>query len=152
MLHAQYGETVFITLQNAVIIALILGYARRHILNGLVMMLLTSANWALHTPDTVTMAHLAWFQAATIPVAILSKIPQIVANFRQGHTGQLSAFTVFLYFAGSMARIFTTIQEVDDPMILWGFLIATGLNAVLALQMVLYWKRSADKKIKRKKQ
>lgn len=31
-------------------------------------------------------------------------------NYSNGHTGQLSAVSVFLLFAGSLARIFTTIQ------------------------------------------
>ncbi len=44
-----------------------------------------------------------------------------------------------------------SIQEVKDPVILQGFVIATGLNALLALQMVMYWKQSPkDKGGKRK--
>ena len=35
---------------------------------------------------------------------------QVIANFRNGHTGQLSAVTVFMLAAGSLARIFTSIQ------------------------------------------
>ena len=46
---------------------------------------------------------------------------------------------VFNYLAGSLARIFTTIQEVDDKLILWGFIAAFALNAILAVQMVYYW-------------
>lgn len=35
---------------------------------------------------------------------------QATSNFRNGHTGQLSAISVFLLFAGSLARIFTSLQ------------------------------------------
>lgn len=35
---------------------------------------------------------------------------QVMSNFRNGHTGQLSAISVFLLFAGSLARIFTSLQ------------------------------------------
>lgn len=35
---------------------------------------------------------------------------QAMSNFRNGHTGQLSAISVFLLFAGSLARIFTSLQ------------------------------------------
>jgi len=35
--------------------------------------------------------------------------------------------------------VFTTLSEVNDPLILWGFLGAATLNAVLAAQMMYYW-------------
>lgn len=40
---------------------------------------------------------------------------------------------------GSLSRIFTTLQEVDDKLILYGFVAGFALNAVLAVQMVYYW-------------
>ena len=46
---------------------------------------------------------------------------------------------VFNYLAGSLSRIFTTLQEVDDKLILYGFISGFLLNAVLATQMVYYW-------------
>jgi hypothetical protein len=42
-------------------------------------------------------------------------------------------------------RIFTTMQEVRDPILLTGFVLATVLNGVLALQMALYWNNSGKK-------
>jgi mannose-P-dolichol utilization defect protein 1 len=52
---------------------------------------------------------------------------------------------VFNYLAGSLARIFTTLQEVDDKLILYGFLVGFALNAVLATQMIYYWNSSSSK-------
>lgn len=46
---------------------------------------------------------------------------------------------MFNYLAGSLSRIFTTLQEVDDKLILYGFVAGFILNAILALQMVYYW-------------
>jgi len=46
---------------------------------------------------------------------------------------------VFNYLFGSLARVFTTISEVDDPVILYGFLGGFALNVVLAVQMLWYW-------------
>jgi len=46
---------------------------------------------------------------------------------------------VFNYLVGSLSRIFTTLQEVDDKLILYGFVAGFALNAVLAAQMVYYW-------------
>lgn len=46
---------------------------------------------------------------------------------------------VFNYLAGSLTRIFTTLQEVDDKLILYGFIAGFALNAVLTAQMLFYW-------------
>lgn len=52
---------------------------------------------------------------------------------------------VFNYLAGSLSRIFTTLQEVNDPLILYGFIAGFTLNAVLAAQMLYYWNAPATK-------
>lgn len=55
------------------------------------------------------------------------------------------ASQIFNYLAGSLARIFTTLQEVDDKLILYGFLAGFSLNLVLALQMIYYWNSPSTK-------
>jgi mannose-P-dolichol utilization defect protein 1 len=52
---------------------------------------------------------------------------------------------VFNYLAGSLSRIFTTLQEVDDKLILYGFIAGFTLNLVLAAQMVYYWNAPSPK-------
>lgn len=52
---------------------------------------------------------------------------------------------MFNYLAGSLSRIFTTLQEVDDKLILYGFVAGFALNLVLALQMVYYWNAPSAK-------
>jgi len=51
---------------------------------------------------------------------------------------------VFNYLAGSLSRIFTTLQEVPDRLILYGYVAGFLLNAVLAAQMVYYWNSSGS--------
>ena len=46
---------------------------------------------------------------------------------------------MFNYLFGSLARVFTTLAEVDDPIILYGFLGGFALNVVIAAQMVWFW-------------
>jgi len=57
---------------------------------------------------------------------------------------------VFNYLIGSLSRIFTTLQEVDDKLILYGFIAGFALNAILAAQMVYYWNAPAKKSEKAK--
>ena len=73
---------------------------------------------------------------------------QIVANFRNGHTGQLSFIMVLLLFLGAMARIFTTIQETGDKVMLVTFLVSTVLNGTLVFQVLFYWNVKPDSKKK----
>jgi mannose-P-dolichol utilization defect protein 1 len=44
-----------------------------------------------------------------------------------------------------LSRIFTTLQEVDDKLILYGFVSGFVLNAILALQMIFYWNAPSEK-------
>ena len=74
---------------------------------------------------------------------------QIVANFRNGHTGQLSAITVFLLLGGSLARIFTTIQETGDALLLSQYLVACSLNAIMWSQILYYWNVTPSDKLKK---
>ena len=74
-----------------------------------------------------------------IHTSVYFQFLQVIANFRNGHTGQLSAITIFLLFAGSLARIFTTIQETGDKLFLIQFLTAFALNCTLMGQVVYYW-------------
>lgn len=53
------------------------------------------------------------FKASRTSILMECLCPQLiqaVTNYRNGHTGQLSAISVFLLFAGSLARIFTSLQ------------------------------------------
>ncbi|KAG0213410.1 hypothetical protein BGX28_004466 [Mortierella sp. GBA30] len=154
---STYGETFFVTLQNLAIIGLMLHYTGKNvsalvILSSFLFMgnLLGRSSEYIHMDGTIVTTSLvskdvmAFLVAATIPINLFSKVPQIIENYKNGSTGQLSAFTVFNYFAGSLARVYTTLTEVDDIIILSGFLLSTLLNCVLALQMALYWNSSSQ--------
>ena len=59
--------------------------------------------------------NILWYgQAANIPMIVVGKLIQAATNYKNGHTGQLSAITVFLLTLGSLARIFTSIQDTGD--------------------------------------
>ncbi|CAM9375755.1 unnamed protein product [Ascophyllum nodosum] len=82
---------------------------------------------------------------SNLPLIIVAKVPQIVANLKNGHTGQLAAITTLLNFVGASVRILTTIQEVGwDLGLLSMHGLSSLLNGALALQMALYWERTAQ--------
>ncbi|CAK7219986.1 hypothetical protein SBRCBS47491_004036 [Sporothrix bragantina] len=144
---STYGETAFILAQNVIITLLVLNYSGRGAVAALLAAVLAVAATALFSaPGTpgvgalaVSSTQLGYLQAGAGALGVASKIPQILAIWQEGGTGQLSAFTVFNYLVGSLSRIFTTLQEVDDKLILYSFVAGFALNAVLAAQMVYYW-------------
>ncbi|KAF9365802.1 hypothetical protein BGX34_008262 [Mortierella sp. NVP85] len=153
---STYGETFFVTIQNLIIIALMLHYSGRNTTAFTVTTSLlffgnvlgrsstvTQVDGTVLTVSVVSLEILTVLQALTVPINLLSKVPQIIENYQNGSTGQLSAFTIFNYFAGSLARVYTTLTEVKDNIILTGFLLSTFLNCVLAFQMAYYWSRSS---------
>ena len=71
---------------------------------------------------------------------------QAVANYRQGSTGQLSALTIFMLTGGAAARIFTSIQETGDPMMILTYVVSTAVNLIIAGQVVYYWNSNKSAK------
>ncbi|MCJ1276345.1 hypothetical protein MMC21_004150 [Puttea exsequens] len=136
---STYGETAMIAIQNVAICLLVLRFTGQNVLAAGFVGALGTAAYALQDDKIVDMGTLQYAQMGAGVLGVASKVPQIVAIWRQGGTGQLSAFAVFNYLIGSATRIFTTIQEVDDKLILYGFLAGFALNLVLAGQMVYYW-------------
>ena len=144
---STYGETALILVQDVAISILILHFSNKSGLAGAFVALVAAAVYALIVSDTlVPTSMMTTLQAGAGVLSIASKLPQIITVYQQGGTGQLSAFAVFNYLAGSLSRIFTTLQEVDDKLILYGFVAGFVLNAVLAGQMLYYWNSPATAK------
>ena len=141
---STYGETALILLQDIAISVLILQYSNRGAQAGAFVAAVAAAVYALIVSDTLVSEPLMQqLQVGAGVLSVASKLPQIWTIYTSGGTGQLSAFAVFNYLAGSLSRIFTTLQEVDDKLILYGFIAGFVLNAVLAGQVVYYWNSPA---------
>ncbi|TVY25859.1 Mannose-P-dolichol utilization defect protein [Lachnellula hyalina] len=147
---STYGETALIAVQNVVIAVLVLNYSGKSAGAAVFVAGLAASGAALFAPNILDMQTLSYFQAGAGVLGVASKLPQIAAVWQEGGTGQLSAFAVFNYLIGSLSRIFTTLQEVDDKLILYGFVAGFALNAILAAQMVYYWNAPAKKSEKAK--
>ncbi|KAF1345551.1 hypothetical protein BDV97DRAFT_402128 [Delphinella strobiligena] len=147
---STYGETAFIAVQNVAIAVLVLQYSGKGAVAIAWVAALVAAGYALFNAGIVDLNTLSYLQAGAGLLGVASKLPQIITIWREGGTGQLSAFAVFNYLVGSLTRIFTTLQEVDDKLILYGFIAGFVLNALLAAQMVYYWNSGTSKKTKTK--
>lgn len=77
-------------------------------------------------------------QALNIPIVIVSKLLQIVANIRASSTGQLSAITVGLLFLGCVVRIATSWIETGDLLTVANYIISSLLNGTILAQILYY--------------
>ncbi len=122
-------------LQTSLMAVLILSFTGRALGAFLLAAVYAGVVGAIATPGVVPPEVLWYGQAANIPMIVLGKAIQVVANLRNGHTGQLSAVTVFLLAAGSLARIFTSMQETGDNMVVLTYVCSSAVNVLLALQV-----------------
>ncbi|KAA8649002.1 hypothetical protein EYZ11_000807 [Aspergillus tanneri] len=146
---STYGESALIAIQDVVVGVLVLTFAGRPAGAAAFIAVVAASVYALLVDHTFVDAQtMSYLQAGAGALGVASKAPQIYTIWREGGTGQLSAFAVFNYLAGSLSRIFTTLQEVDDQLILYGFCAGFALNLILAFQMLYYWNNPVKSKKK----
>ncbi|XP_041094303.1 mannose-P-dolichol utilization defect 1b [Polyodon spathula] len=143
---SAWGEALFLMLQTVGIGFLIQHY-RGNSLQGLGFIAVYFALVSLLLSPITPRSVVTTMQATNMPAIVISRLMQAGTNFRNGHTGQLSAVTVFLLFAGSLARIFTSVQETGDPLMALTYVVSSCCNGVIAAQLLYYWNaRPADEK------
>lgn len=146
---STYGEFLFLTLQNIIIVLLIVHHLPpsgkvlksppQKAENTLsISVTVAAVLGGMSALSTLPQSQLALLQLATLPLSLFAKLPQIIQNYQARSTGHLSAFAVFANVLGCAARIFTTLAEVRDPVMLFGVVLAFLLNVVLAIQISLY--------------
>ncbi|DAZ95991.1 TPA: hypothetical protein N0F65_009292 [Lagenidium giganteum] len=136
---STWAENAVVLVQNVVLVLLLWTYYTPRIAISTRVTLFVTVS-ALTAGMLMVPPELQWLLAsAGIPVSIFARIPQIISNFKQGHTGQLAFITLFLNFGGSVARLFTTLQETGDVVQLAGYGVAILLNGTLVSQVLIYW-------------
>ncbi|XP_041840817.1 mannose-P-dolichol utilization defect 1b [Melanotaenia boesemani] len=147
---SAWGEALFLMLQTVTIGFLIQMYGGRTSRGFLFVVVYVSLLGVLLssvTPRSVVTS----LQASNMPAIIVGRLIQAATNFQNGHTGQLSAISVFLLFAGSLARIFTSVQETGDSLMALTYVISSTCNGIIALQVLYYWNSSPGQQKRKKK-
>lgn len=147
---SAWGEALFLMLQTVTIGLLIQHYGGRTG-RGLLFLVVYFGLLVLLLSPITPMSVVTTMQASNMPAIIIGRLIQAATNFRNGHTGQLSAVSVFLLFAGSLARIFTSLQETGDALMALTYVISSACNGIIALQVLYYWNSSSERKKKKKK-
>jgi len=74
----------------------------------------------------------------TIPIAISSRLPQIYQNYNESGVGSLNLITFGLNFVGAIARIGTSLVQLDDKLVLLGYVSSAILNGIITFQIIYY--------------
>lgn len=141
---SAWGDGTFLAIQTATIAALILFYGGSVVKSVLFVIAYLSACFVLM--GGLTPVQYLWsMQALNIPILIVGKLSQAYTNYKNKSTGQLSAATCFMLFAGSLARIFTSVQETGDTMMISTYVASTAVNGVIVAQLLYYWNKPSKK-------
>lgn len=137
----DFGENAFIFLQ---LIALILMVARlqNKTQQAISVLLAELTTFYFFSTGFLPRAVHESLLSAQILLNISSRVPQIMLNYRNKSTGQLSFVTCFLAFGGGVARILTTAlnvpREKGKYVLLLQYSVAASLNSILIAQILYY--------------
>nr|XP_046237136.1 mannose-P-dolichol utilization defect 1b [Scatophagus argus] len=145
---SAWGEALFLMIQTVTIGFLIQHYGGRTN-RGLFFVVVYFGLLILLLSPVTPMSVVTYMQASNMPAIIIGRLVQAACNFSNGHTGQLSAISVFLLFAGSLARIFTSLQETGDSLMALTYVISSICNGIITLQVLYYWNNSPEGKKKK---
>jgi mannose-P-dolichol utilization defect protein 1 len=79
--------------------------------------------------------------SASTVLSMGSRITQIFTSFKTKSTGPLSTITYGLNMLGNAARIFTSLKETNDIIMVGGFVVSFILNLIIFLQIIYYNKK-----------
>lgn len=135
---STYVETLIITVEAAVVLAIVAFFQRR--LDGSFIALAlgygAACAWALSAAPA---SMIAFGQAAATLLNTGALLPQLLLNFRRRSPGGYSPLTAGLACAGCAIRLFTTVELAgSDPLLLAGFAFGLFLNAALLAQIGYY--------------
>lgn len=145
---STYGEVCIILVQNVFLVFLVWYYSTPRVsfvhMCSVSLVIIGSVFVMISLPED---------QRAILPIfatgaSICARVPQIMKNFSQGHTGQLAAATLVLNFAGILARIFTASQDTGDSVVIMCHSLSSLVTGTLLFQVFTYPKAEALEKKK----
>lgn len=135
---STWGETLFLLIQTFALLVIMNKYSFGINKTFVSFTVVWIASLIALIGGSLSNQALTLLQSSTIIIFTMSKIPQVITNFKTGNTGKLAFLTFFLNFAGSAARVYTTSQEVNDPLIMTSAIIGTILNGIISIQIIFY--------------
>lgn len=137
----NWGESLLILIQNLYIIHLfgVFDNNKPWKLASIFIGTLAASSYYLFDVNNKTLMNiLRNLQAGNVLIFAMAKFSQIYSTFKIKVTKSLSLTTALLALIGQCARVFTTFQEMYDPVLLTSYGLGVVLNSIVVLQFYLY--------------
>jgi len=138
-----YAESAIILVQNFVILYLAFKFHQVSFVQFAIGFLAGLSLLAAYVLDLVPEQIYLSNQLIICGLVLGARLPQILANYRNKSTGVLSLVSNLMSTAGVYARVFTTLVEVPDKLVLFNALLGAVLNTTVLLQIIFYSKNTA---------
>lgn len=135
---SAFGEIAFLLIQALILVACIYYFSRPLSVTTWVRAILYFALAPTVFSGKIDSLVFEALYASKHLIFLSARLPQIWKNFRNKSTGQLSFLTCFMNLGGSMARVFTTIQENAPFSMLMGIFLAVSTNGIIMTQILMY--------------
>jgi len=146
---SAFGEMAFLLVQALILVACIYYYSQPVPMTTWVRALLYCAVTPTVLAGQINPTLFDALYASQHAIFLFARLPQIWKNFKNKSIGELSFLTFFMNFAGSIVRVFTSIQENAPNSILTGFALGVFTNGTILSQILLYQKKPAAAKEKK---
>jgi mannose-P-dolichol utilization defect protein 1 len=135
---STWAENLLIAIQ-VVVILLLMALIKHHSLIFVIALSFYSVGVLYLVSGLAPMGLLTTLQGLVIPLVLSSRVTTIYTIYSNGSTGQLAFITAFLNFLGTAGRVFTTLQETKDTLLLVSFIASFAVNTIILLQFLWYW-------------
>ncbi|WCJ35480.1 Mannose-P-dolichol utilization defect 1 protein [Euphorbia peplus] len=147
---SAFGELAFLLIQAIILVAIIYYFSQPMPLKSWIRPLLYCAVAPTILAGQIDPVLFEALYASQHAIFLFARIPQIWENFSNKSTGELSFLTCFMNFAGSMVRVFTSMQEKAPTSVIMGSALGVVTNGTILSQIILYQKKEAKKEKKDK--
>ncbi|KAL1546927.1 mannose-P-dolichol utilization defect 1 protein 2 [Salvia divinorum] len=145
---SAYGELAFLLIQAIILVAIIYCFSQPLGTMTWIRGLLYCAIAPTVLAGKIDPMLFETLYACQHAIFFCARVPQIWANFKNKSTGELSFLTALMNFAGSMVRVFTSMQEKAPMSVVMGSVKSVVTNGTILSQIVVYQKPTAKKEKK----
>ncbi|KAH1065572.1 hypothetical protein J1N35_030559 [Gossypium stocksii] len=145
---SAYGELVFLLIQALILVAVIYYYSKPVGITTWIRALLYCAVAPTILAGQIDPILFEALYASQHAIFFFARVPQIWKNFSNKSTGELSFLTCLMNVAGSLVRVFTSVQEKAPAMVLLGSVLGIATNGAVLSQIILYWNSQVPKEKK----
>ncbi|EEF52353.1 mannose-P-dolichol utilization defect 1 protein homolog 2 [Ricinus communis] len=147
---SAYGELSFLLIQAIILVAIIYYFSQPVPTVTWIRPLLYCAVAPTVLGGQIDPVLFEALYASQHAIFLFARIPQIWTNFSNKSTGELSFLTCLMNFAGSMVRVFTSMQEKAPTSVILGSVIGVTAHGTILSQIILYQNQVAKKEKKEK--